>query len=115
MTFEASADGADRLASSMSDAAAALLDLDSVNEQAADDVLGYVNPPVRTGALASTVREEADALGFTLTAGGPKAPYAPAVHARNPFLTRATDDAKAAVTERYVDHVTDVVHHIKGV
>lgn len=114
MTFKADASGAERVGASMRDAAAALLDLDQANEDAANDVLGFVRPPVRTGALANTVRDDADALGFTLTAGGPGAPYAPYAHARDPFLARALDDQAQAVTERYVDHAREAVDLIKG-
>lgn len=114
MTFTASAPGTDRLASSLSDAAAALLDLDEANDQAGDYVLGYVNPPVRTGRLAGTVREESDALGFTLTAGGPSAPYTPIVHAHDPFLTRALDDQQQVVTDTYIDHAHRAADLIQG-
>lgn len=114
MTFKASAQGAARLSDTLGQAAAALGDLDAVNGEAAEDVLGFVSPPVRTGRLAGTVREEHDALGFTLTAGGPEAPYAPYVHKRDPFLTQALDDRQQAVVERYVDHVRDAVDLIEG-
>lgn len=114
MTFKASAQGADRLSDTIGQAAAALLDLDAVNGEAAEDVLGFVSPPVRTGRLAATVREEHDALGFALTAGGPDAPYAPYVHKSNPFLAKALDDRQQAVTEHYVDHVRDAVDLIQG-
>lgn len=114
MTFAASAPGAGRLAASISDAAAALLDLGPANEDAAVTVLGYVRPPVLTGALAATVREESDALGFTLTAGGPGAPHAPYAHARDPFLTEALDDQQQAVANTYIDHAREAVDLIKG-
>lgn len=114
MSASASAPGAQRLASTLNEAAAALLDLDQVNEDAADDVLGFVRPPVRTGRLADTVRAEYDALGFTLTAGGPGAPYAPYVHARNPFLDQTLDERRPAVVEHYVDHVHAAVDLIQG-
>ncbi|WP_408898643.1 hypothetical protein ACJ5H2_05920 [Nocardioides sp. R1-1] len=114
MTLKASAEGADRLATTIGQAAAALLDLAPVNEEAASDVLGFVDPPVRTGLLASTVREEHDALGFTLTAGSQAARYAPFVHAQDPFLTEALEQRQEAVVEHYVDHVRDAVDLIQG-
>lgn len=114
MTFTASAQGAARLSDTLGQAAAALLDLDAVNADAADDVLGFVTPPRRTGRLAGTVREEHDALGFTLTAGGSDAPYAPHVHKHRPFLTTALDERRQALVDRYVDHVRDAVDLIKG-
>lgn len=114
MTFRAESSGAERLAATALDAAAALLDLDRVNQDAGADVLGHVQPPVDTGTLASTVRQDADALGFTLTAGGPRAPYARYAHARDPFLTRALDDRSEAVEDAYVDHARRAVDLIQG-
>lgn len=104
-------DGADRLAATAAAAAAALVDLTAANQAAAAEVLGYVSPPVATGTLASTVREEVDALGFAILAGGPRAPYAPYT---GPWLDDALAERAAAVETAYVDAVRDVVDTIKG-
>jgi hypothetical protein len=106
--------GAATLSDTLGQAAAALLDLGPTSQAAADDVLGYVLPPVRTGKLAATVRAESGPLGFVLTAGGPSAPYAPYAHKRDPFLTKALDDRRTAVIDQYADHVQDAVDLIQG-
>lgn len=92
----------------------ALLDLDEVNTNAAASVLGVVDPPRRTGRLASTVAAKADALGFTLTAGGPEAPYGPIVHARDPFLTRALAQRETALADAYEQHALESINTITG-
>ena len=51
--------------------------------------------PYQTGALANSgvVRKRTSPTGVEafIEFGGPAAPYAPEVHARDPFLTRATN------------------------
>jgi hypothetical protein len=107
--------GADRLAETARAASLSLSEGDAAVEQAiADDVLGYVQPPILTGRLASTVGADVDAFGFTLTAGGPVAPYGPIVHARDPFLTNAINGRQEAVVEAYSDYLGQVVDTIQG-
>lgn len=110
----ASVDGLTSLVSSLDEAASRLDDLDQVSAEAADQVVRAVEAPRVTGRLASTVAAEVDADGFTLTAGGPAAPYAAIVHARNPFLTRALDDRETAVVSAYEDHIDNTVNTIRG-
>lgn len=87
------------------DAGVALGDLSAPSSDASALALGEVRAPVRTGALANTVAAEPTALGFTLTAGGPSAPYAGIVHARNPFLTRAVEAREGGIVDTYADFV----------
>lgn len=95
-------------------AADELADLDQVNAAGAASVLGVVDPPRRTGRLASTVEAYADALGVTLTAGGPEAPYGPIVHARDPFLSRALARKENELADRYTDHAEQALNLIQG-
>lgn len=101
------------LAASAGQVADLLADLDDVNRLAADDVLGYVNPPVLTGRLRDSGEVQADALGWVIRYGGTAAPYAPYVHAHDSFLTTAIDERIDAVESLYVDHVLDAVEHLK--
>lgn len=97
------------------DAADELVDVDQVNADAAQIALGVVDPPRRTGRLASTVAAVSDALGFTLTAGGPEAPYGPIVHARDPFLTRALEQREDQLADAYEQHAEHALETIQGV
>lgn len=103
----------DDLAASAGQVADLLADLADVNRLAADDVLGYVNPPVLTGRLRDSSDLQADALGWVIRYGGSAAPYAPYAHARDPFLTTAIDERIDAVESLYVDHVNDAVEQLK--
>lgn len=111
---EVDLDGLDTFAQTVTDAAQALGDLDAVNITAGDTVFQAVEAPRVTGRLASTVRAVAGPDGFSVVAGGPDAPYAPYVHARNPFLTRALDDREREVIGLYEAHVIDTVNTIQG-
>lgn len=88
--------------------ATALGDLSEPSRIAGDLVLGMVRPPILTGTLATTVEVVPGALGFTLRAGGPKAPYGPIVHARDPFLTRPLTAREDDVLDVYADHVVNL-------
>lgn len=112
MTIAAESVG--QLLDSIEDAVDGLRDLEAVHLAAADDVVSYVDPPVLTGRLASTVRAEADAVGFRVLAGGPEAPYGPIVHARDPFLDRAAEQREQAATDLYTDHVQQLLDDIQG-
>lgn len=109
----AEVDGLQRLTQTLADAAADLDD-PQVNADAAHQVLTAVDPPYRTGRLASTVRAEHTSDGFTLRAGGPEAPYGAIVHARDPFLTDALAAREQAVIDTYIDHLDHLVDQIQG-
>jgi hypothetical protein len=101
--------GVSRLAASSGAAGNALADLSEVNAAAGDLVLGAAVIPRATGALASTVHVVATAFGVEVVAGGPLAPYAPAVHAANPFLTDALSARVEEIADHYLDHAERVV------
>lgn len=106
--------GASRLAASFDAAAREVGELTSVNRDAGDAVIGAARIPRDTGLLESTATVEADAIGVTVSVGGPRAPYAPYVHARDPFLTDAYLAREAEVVDLYIGHVSDVVATIEG-
>lgn len=106
--------GLSRLAATLGDAAAAVADVSEVGHDAGAVVLGAATIPRRTGALDASAHVEVDTVGAAVIAGGPSAPYAPAVHARNPFLANALDASTDAVVDLYLDHVTDAVDLITG-
>lgn len=90
----------------------ALGDFQAASRQAGTMVLGDVRPPIRTGTLAATVEAVPEGLGFALRAGGPRAPYGPIVHARDPFLTRALTGREDDVLDIYLGHVEDTLNTI---
>jgi hypothetical protein len=114
MGVEAAVDGLTTFVATLDDAAQQLADLDPVNTEAGAAVVQVVEAPRLTGTLASTVAAVAGPNGFTLTAGGPAAPYAAIVHARNPFLTRALDQEEQRIAGLYADHVATTVNTIQG-
>lgn len=107
-------EGLPQLLDSIDAAVDDLKHMEDVHRQAADEVLGHVRPPVRTGRLAASVRAEVDAVGYRVTAGGPEAPYAPIVNARTKFLDTAAEQAEAEVLDIYTDHVEQLLDDIKG-
>lgn len=111
-SFDVDASEVDDLVADVTRAGVELVDLDPANQAAAAEVLGRVKVPIRTGALSTTVDAVPDALGFTLTAGGPPAPYGPRVHAYRPFLTDALTESTPDVLDDYVDHVIDTLNTI---
>lgn len=102
----------DAFAAKVDDIGAALGDLTEPSRSAAALALGEVRAPVRTGALAKTDTAEATALGFTLSAGGPTAPYAGPVHARDPFLTDALTARETDIVDEYGDYVERTIDTI---
>jgi hypothetical protein len=87
----------------------ALGDLSAPSRDAAAIALGSVKAPRDTGTLADTVEAVVTPLGFTLTAGGTRAPYAAIVHARDPYLTRALTAREDDVVDTYADHVEHTI------
>lgn len=112
MDVTVTAPGVDALAARIEEAGAALGDLTPANSDAAAIALGEVRAPIRTGALSRTVEAVPDALGFVLRAGGPDAPYAGPVHARDPFLTRPIKEREGDIVDAYADHVDSTLDTI---
>lgn len=114
--------GAERLRVSLGEATRQLVDLRPVDRQVGQLVLGVVDPPRRTGALASTVAAVPDDAGVTFTAGSGDVPYAGVIHngwpahhvTAQPFLTRAIDRTEEAIADHYEGHVDEALSHVKG-
>lgn len=118
MSLDLTADGLARFAQTTGEAADQLADLAQLNQEVGDLVIAGATVPRVSGRLARTVRAVPDgpggAGGFRLVAGGPEAPYAAIVHARNPFLARALDQREQAAIDRYIDHAERAVTTIQG-
>lgn len=114
-SLDATATGVRRLAETADAAADQLRDLTDLNREVGDLVIAGARVPVRSGRLKRTVRAIAGPGGVDLIAGGPDAPYAAIVHARNPFLVRALTAREQAAVDRYLDHAERVVSTIQGV
>lgn len=106
--------GVDQLLDSFADVVDELQNGEAMHADAADEVIGYVRPPYRTGLLASTVEAKFDDHGFLIVAGGPRAPYGPIVNARVPFLDIAAEEREQAVVAVYTAHVEKLLDTIKG-
>lgn len=107
-------DQVDTFARSLDDLVDDLDNLDQVNVEVAAQVIAAVDAPRRTGRLAATVAASVDPAGVTLTAGGTSAPYAPYVHARNPFLVNAITDQERQIVEAYAEHIATALTRIPG-
>lgn len=100
MSITASVDGAAQLARTMRAAGDAIDDLSAPNRDIGAQIVNVARglAPVRTGRLRASLAATAGPSGVTITAG---APYAPYVHADNPFLsdalTRQTDAVVATI------------------
>lgn len=96
---------AEQVAASIGDLSAGLVDMSPAADAAAAMVLPVAveRAPRQTGRLAASLRSVVRATGFSIES---PLPYAPVVHARNPWLanvvTAAESDIVAAV-DRQVD------------
>lgn len=114
--LEARVDGGDRLAQSFHDAARDLEDMPDAGDQAGALVAGVVRheTPVKTGALLHTVDVAVHGSLVEITAGGDGVTYAGAVHARNPFMSRAAKATVDDVLSVYQRHVEKALNQIEG-
>lgn len=106
--------GVQRLTATLDAAAARFADLREPGRLAGGDVITAARVPYLTGALDSTVAVLPGPSGFVLVAGGQAAPYAAAVHARNPFLLRALTARQDAVIDTYTEHAAGLLDTIEG-
>lgn len=113
MSIEARIDGADTLARTMRAAADDIDDLTTAHRAIGGQVVDVARglAPVRTGRLRSSITADPGPAGVTITAG---APYAPYVHARNPFLADALDRKTAAAVDTITSAVEDALDTIQG-
>lgn len=103
----------EQLGQQLEDAARDLGDLTAANRRAGAVVVERADIPVRTGRLkARGVTVESGRAGFDIVIGGPGAPYGPAVHARNPFITQALSRQEDAVVDAIVDGLDQALDNI---
>lgn len=110
MTLTGSLEGGDRFVATL-DAAAEALDPTEVNRREGAATLTAARIPRDTGYLESTATVTATGEGFGLTAG---APYAGAVHARDPFFLRAIQVRRDQIVQAHAQHVDRVLATIQG-
>jgi hypothetical protein len=102
--------GVSQLASGLRAAADQLATTAPVHHAAAELVLARAQPPRRTGKLSGSAEIQAtDAAGRLVYT----ARYAAAVHARNPWLTRALQAAATDVVDLYVGHARQATRRIR--
>lgn len=113
MTAGAELRGADRLASTLDSAARDLADLSTAHDEIGRDLatIGYSTAPRITGFLAAHV-------GYTTGPGKTSltddAPYAAAVHKRDPWLARAIEDHHDIAIAAVSDGIRDAIAQVQG-
>jgi hypothetical protein len=116
--------GAKELRRTLKQAGDDLKDLKDVNRRVGDLVAGAARPhaPVRSGALAGSIRPAAAAAKVTIRAGSAKLRYAgpihwgwPAHHIRaNPFLSDAATRTEDTWVGYYFDELQTIVNKVDG-
>lgn len=106
--------GADNLVRSLDDAAGRLEDLTDAEHEAGQLLAqtGSRNAPRRTGHLAASHGYAVAGDVLTVTAA---TPYAAAVHARNPWLSKTLAATEDQVADIYLASVTDALGDVKGI
>lgn len=118
----AGVDGADRFRATLADAARGLHDLEPVDREVGNLIVGAARPPHVSGALENTITYDADAAGVTLKAGSGQVLYAGVIHngwpahhiKAQPFFTKAIDEKTEAIADLYAGHVADVLATVEG-
>jgi hypothetical protein len=116
--------GAKELRKTLRQAGEDMSDLKAVNKRVGDLVIGAARPlvPVRSGALAASLRPAAAAAKVTVRAGSARLPYAGPVHwgfpARNiranPFLSDAATRTEETWVGYYFDELQAVINRVDG-
>jgi hypothetical protein len=116
--------GAKELRRTLKQAGEDLADLKDVNKRVGELVASAARPrvPVRSGALAASIRPAAAAAKVTIRAGSAKLPYAGPVHwgwpahhiTANPFLSDAATRTEETWVGFYFDELQAVVNKVEG-
>ena len=116
--------GAKELRRSLKQAGEDLADLKQVNKRVGDLVIGAARPrvPIRSGALAASLRPAAAAAKVTIRAGSARVPYAGPIHwgwpghhiSANPFLSDAATSTEETWVGYYFDELQAVVNKVEG-
>ena len=114
-------DGADTLTRTLGELQRGLEDLTPVNDKAGALLLDRADPrtPRQDGSLASSGRSDA-ASGEAVVSYTEV--YAGVIHngwpdrniTAQPWLADTADESQTALTDVYVDHVEDLVGHVRG-
>lgn len=108
--------GITRLLDTLDAAGHELDDLEDADRRAGS-LLGAVvrkTAPRLTGALSDSTAVVVTRSLVEVTAGNSTVDYAPAVHKRNPWMTRAASSTEAEVVAIYQQAVADVAGTIQG-
>jgi hypothetical protein len=116
--------GAKELRRTMKQAGDDLKDLKDVNRRVGELVASAARTraPVRSGALAASIRPAAAAAKVTIRAGSKKVPYAGPIHwgwsahgiTANPFLSDAATRTEETWVEYYFEELQAIVNKVEG-
>lgn len=112
MTTTIEVKGADRLASTLADAADELRAMAATNRAVASAILAAAHPPIRTGALAGSLTAEATDTEAVVYSG---LRYAPIQEHRRGFLASALAATETKAVSLHLDHVNDALSHVEGI
>ncbi|QFG13041.1 hypothetical protein PBI_SCHIEBS_12 [Gordonia phage Schiebs] len=117
-------EGGARLRRTLKAAGVDMKELSAINRKAANVVATAARPtaPVRSGALARSVRAGATAKAGVVRAGNKAVPYAGPIHwgwpARgiepHPWIADAAQATESEWVAQYFEHVEDVLDSVKG-
>jgi hypothetical protein len=119
--FHITLEGDKRLVATLKQAARDLGDFRSVNEAAAEAILGVVRPltPVATGYLQESTTASVDDLAFDVHN---EVEYGPVIHngwpahniAPTPFLEEGFADSLSKWSPLYIERVIEIIQEIEG-
>lgn len=117
--------GARQLRTTLRKAGLDLSDLKAAHAQAGEIAAagGKAQAPIRTGALASTIRSSGTNTGATIRAGFARTPYANPIHwgwpghniKPNPFLSEGAQDTEPDWVAVYEAAVDEALNQVKGI
>lgn len=114
--------GERELRASLKRAGEDLSDLKDVHQAVGNVVIDASSPPVRTGALAGSLRASRLASGVAVKAGSAGVPYANPIHWGWPkrnidaslFLTRGAQSSEPEWTALYEEKLNEIIDRIEG-
>ena len=123
-SISVSVEGLSRLRATLAEAGAQLDDLKAAHAAAAQFVAdtAAARAPVRTGALANSIRSSGTKRAGVIRAGNKAVPYAGPIHwgwpsrniKANRFMTDAAATTEAAWVELFYQHITAALEAVEG-
>lgn len=104
--------GADRLASTLTDASRELRAMAATNRAVASAILSAAHPPIDTGRLASSLTAEGTDTEAVVSSG---VRYAPIQERRRGFLKAALAATEGRAVSLHLDHVNGALAGVQGV